>query len=407
MATLVSKELLINYDNATTYLNADGGITLQIEPNSLTNLPKTAAGLHYNSSTASAYATLTSAALEALFPNELAVPSKFDIGLRTAYRYHGSTEDANSAYITVNDTEYSKLILTTTVTDSTHTDITDITTTRDNTTIRCHVTKNNSATDIFSGIAVGANFYFKSYFTQLTCAAVASTAGVSAVSVSNATPYVGESVTYTATLASDDVIFYGWATDMSGTSFVSQDLSYTCSPTNDLVLYALSSSTSAPTSNHETYEGDIACLTDNNMDTYWRTSSEQLTGTYVQYMFYQPIFFIGLQTESITYPEECISDGTVLQITTDNGTTWETVGHFTGEASCTIVGVHKEGVNGIRIYVETPSNKKFCVNEIIMYYTIEKPVCNVIKAVYKKVDGVWTPWTDMLTLFEHGDTFTS
>ena len=407
MATIVEKELLINYDNVTTYVTADGGIILQIEPSSLTNLPNAAMGLHYNSAAASAYGTLTSAAMEVLYPSAAAIPIKVDVGLRDAYRYNGSTEDANSAYIVINGTEYCKSILTTSATDYIQLDVTDVTTTRDNTTIQCYVTKNNSSTSIFSGVAISTNAYFKFYFTQLTCAAVASTAGITGVTVSNQTPYVGESVTFTATLASEDVIFYGWSTDMSGTSFVSQDLSYTCSPTEDMVLYALSSSTSAPTSNHETYEGDIAYLTDGNYDTYWRTSSEQLTGTYVQYMFYQPIFFIGLQTESITYPEECISDGTVLQITTDNGTTWETVGHFNGQASCTVVGIHREGVNGVRIYVETPSNKKFCVNEVIMYYTITKPVCNVIKAVYKKVDGVWTLWTDMLSLFEHSDTFTS
>ena len=124
-------------------------------------------------------------------------------------------------------------------------------------------------------------------------------------------------------------------------------------------------------------------------------------------MFFQPIFFIGIQTYSTTYPEESITNGTALQITTDNGVTWETVGYFTGSPDCTIAGIHKDNVNGVRLYVEKASNTKFCVNELILYYTIEKPVCNVIKAVYKKVDGVWTAWTDMLTLFEHGNTFTS
>ena len=143
------------------------------------------------------------------------------------------------------------------------------------------------------------------------------------------------------------------------------------------------------------------------METYWRTNSEQLTGTYVQYMFFQPIFFIGLQVESITHPEECITSGTVLQVTTDNGVTWETVSRFTGEPSCTLVGIHKDNVNGIRIYVDEPSNTKLCVNEIIMYYTIEKPVCEIVKAAYKKVNGTWVQWTDMLTLFEQGNTLTS
>lgn len=406
MSTLIPMELLINYDNATTYLNADGGVKLQIQPSSLTGLPSCAAGLEYNSSLASAYATLKTEAMNALYPNEYAVPTKVDVGVKNAARYRGSTEDANSSYVTINDAIYGKLILTTDVVDHTETDITDVTTTRDNTTIRCYITKNNSSTGFFNGVGVCSDYYFKFYFTQVNCAAVISTSGVSEVSVSNPTPYVGESVTYTATLASDDVIFYGWSTAMDGSAIISQDLSYTCSPTDDLVLYALSSSTSPPTTNHETYEGDISCLTDGNMDSYWRTNSEQLTGTYVQYMFFRPVFFIAIQTYSTTHPEESITDGSVLQLSYDNGATWETVGRFTGESICVIAGIHKENVTGYRIYVEKPSNTKLCVNEVTAYYTIDKPVCDVVKLVYKKVNGTWVEWNDMLTLL-NSDTFTA
>mgnify|MGYP003289122331 CR=1 FL=1 len=405
MSTIVTRELSIDYDNAKTYLTGDGAVSIPITPSSLIGKTNCAVGFYTNDSEASGCATLNSVAMEALYPNEYAIPHQLDTGVLNAYRYNGSTEDANSAYISINGTTYAKLILTKDETNYIQTGITDISTTRNNTTIQCCITKNNGSTSYLTGVAIATDCYFKLYFKQLTCAAVASTAGIAGITVSNPIPYVGESVTYTATLANDEVVFYGWATDMGGTNIVSQNLSYTCSPTEDLVLYALSSSTSAPTTNHETYDGNIACLTDNNYESYWRTSSEQATGTYVQYMFHQPIFFIGVQTESITYPDECITRGSVLQVTTDGGTTWETVGRFTGEPSCTIAGVHKENTNGFRIYVEEASNTKFCVNEIIMYYTVEKPVCNVIKAVYKKVNGVWTLHTDMLSLFEHGTAF--
>lgn len=49
----------------------------------------------------------------------------------------------------------------------------------------------------------------KFYFKQVMYHAVASTAGITAVSVFNPAPYVGESITYTATLASEnEVIMY-------------------------------------------------------------------------------------------------------------------------------------------------------------------------------------------------------
>lgn len=407
MSTIITRELSIDYNNCDTYMTVDSGVKIKITPSSLISKPNVAYGFSTSSTDAIGSVTLTPAAMEALYPNEYATPHEVDMGFYSCYRYNGSTSDENKVYINVNDTTYHTYLPTTDPLESYAYGITDITTSRDNTVIKCWATKNNESTSYITGVAVCANVYFKLYFKQLNCSAATSTAGVASVEVSNTTPFVGESVTFTATLASEDAVFYGWATDMSGTNIVSQDLQYTCSPTEDLVLYALSSSTSAPTTNHETYEGDIAYLTDNNMETYWRTSSEQTTGTYVQYMFYQPIFFIGLQAESVTYPEECITSGSVLQITYDDGATWETVGRFSGEPSCTIVGVHAENVNGIRIYVEKPSDNKFCVNELIMYYTIEKPVCDTVKAVYKKVDGVWTLWTDMLTLFEHATAFTS
>ncbi len=407
MSTIITRELSIDYANCETYMTADGGAKVKITPSSLIQKPNVAYGVSTNTSASTGYASLNSTAMQELYPNEYAIPQMADLGFYTAYRYNGSTGEENRLWFNVNGAEYAKLILTTEPSDYTQTEITDITTTRDNTKIQCHFNKNIDSTSYISGVAVCGNVYVKLYFKQLICAASASTSGIASVSVSNTTPYVGESITYTASLVNDDVIFYGWFADMNGTQLVSQDLVYTCSPTEDMVLYALSSSTYPPTTNHNTSEGNIAYLTDNNIETYWRTSSEQQIGTYVQYMFFQPIFFIGIQTYSTTYPEESITNGTALQITTDNGVTWETVGYFTGSPDCTIAGIHKDNVNGVRLYVEKASNTKFCVNELILYYTIEKPVCNVIKAVYKKVDGVWTAWTDMLTLFEHGNTFTS
>lgn len=395
MSVLISRELLINYDNATTYLTANNTLSLPYNSNGY----QTAIGIISSSSLASASATLNSAAMDILFPSDNAIPQEAELGVLDAKKNNGTVEEANSAYISINDTEYTKTILTNNPSSS-YEKVQGGLTSKNNTSINCFLTKDNSKTGGGSGVSVGSNYYLKLTFKQVSCYGVALAAGIGSITVSNYTPYVGDSVTFTANLVNDDVVFYGWSTVMDGSQIISQDLSYTCSPTDDLILYAVSSFSTPITTNYETLEGHTAYLYDSNFETYWRSNDNQSAGKYIECMFHQPIFFIALQVESIVNPSECLSDKNIFQITRDNGVTWETVARFTGQPSCTIAGVHKENVNGVRIYAEEDSDTKLSINEIMFYHTIERPVCNVIKAVYKKIDGNWVEMTDMLSLFE-------
>ena len=406
MSTLVIRELIIDYDNASTYLTAD--MTNMQLPYSSTSSsrPSTAIGIVPSSSLALATATLNSAAKDILFPSETAIIQSAEVGVASAYKYNGSVGEDNTAYVDINDTKYAELILTNNPVDH-HQGILSVLTDKNNTTLKCCLTKDNSKTGGGSGVSVGSNYTFKLTFKQVSCYGAILTAGIQSIDVSNYMPYVGDTVTFKANLVNENVTFYGWSTAMDGSQIISQDLEYTTTVTDDLILYALSDSNPMPTTNYETLEGHPMFAMDGNPTSYWRTSNNQVEGSYLEFLFYQPVFFIGVEAESFTFPLECFSSNTALQITTDGGQTWQTVGKFNGEPSCTVVGIHKDGVNGIRFYAETSSNMPLCINELIMYFSMQRPVCNAIKAVYKKINGAWVVWTDMLTLFDSGKIFTT
>ena len=406
MATLITKQLTIDYNNAAQYLTADmSKLEIPFEGNS-SSRPDTAIGLGASNSLAEATATLTSAAKDILFPTLTAICQSAEVGVESAYKYNGSIEEANSAYVSINGTKYSHFILTNNA-SSHHEDITSGLSTRNEMDIKCGITKNNSKTGGGNGVTVGSNYTFNLTFKQVMCYGAILTAGIQSIDVSNYSPYVGDTVTFKANLVNENVTFYGWSTAMDGSQIISQDLEYTCVVTDDLVLYALSDSNSIPTTNYDTAEGHPMYAMDGNPMSLWRTSGNQVQGSYLEFFFYQPVFFIGVEAETFTYPDECFSEYTLLQITTDGGQTWETVGQFDGLPSCTIAGANRENVNGVRFYTSQTSDKPLCINELIMYFSIVKPVCDTIKAVYKKVDGQWVLWTDMLTLFDSGKHFTS
>lgn len=74
------------------------------------------------------------------------------------------------------------------------------------------------------------------YFYQYSCAANAAGNGIANTSVSNAAPYQGESVTFTAALKSG-ATWHGWYSDAACTQLVSTSQTYTTAA-SDLTLYA-------------------------------------------------------------------------------------------------------------------------------------------------------------------------
>lgn len=74
------------------------------------------------------------------------------------------------------------------------------------------------------------------YFWQYSCVASKGGNGVEIATVSNASPYQGDSVTFTATLKSG-AVWHGWYSDAACTQLVSTAQTYTTSAA-DLTLYA-------------------------------------------------------------------------------------------------------------------------------------------------------------------------
>ena len=77
------------------------------------------------------------------------------------------------------------------------------------------------------------------YFNQYNAQALISDSatGIQSASVSNLTPYYGDTITFSVKLA-QDVTFDGWYSDSACTQLVSTDQNYSVSPSSDITLYA-------------------------------------------------------------------------------------------------------------------------------------------------------------------------
>ena len=77
------------------------------------------------------------------------------------------------------------------------------------------------------------------YFNQYNAQALISdgSTGIQSASVSNLTPYYGDTITFSVKLA-QDVTFDGWYSDSACTQLVSTDQNYSVSPSSDITLYA-------------------------------------------------------------------------------------------------------------------------------------------------------------------------
>ena len=192
---------------------------------------------------------------------------------------------------------------------------------------------------------------------------------------------------------------------------ICSDILYTSDFTPPTEAYTVENEVDTPveieaSSNYGTYAGNIMNLTDGDTSTYWWTDSAQSASQFVAFTFSKPIIFNGLTAQTLNNTGDCISSGTVLQASTD-GSTWTTVGNFTGEAECTFSDLNEKNVVAVRIYVETASNKWLCVNEITLDYIEQTDQLYLkvndawiaVNTVYQKTNGAWIVKNDLSTLF--------
>ena len=220
MATEKSFQLYINEDNVKQYFSTSGGA-----------LNGAAIGGKYitmRTSSTTARFTMNDAGRDVLFPSAAAIAHKVDVWAQTIASLNSSKNTINVAIAGQNAI----------TTERIHTSLTEHTG-----SVSGSFTKSNTSTVYVVKIANGfhaagvRDTSITAYFTQYSCAASKAGNGVKNVSVSNAAPYAGETVTFSAELY-NGANFDGWYSDESCTQLVSSNLTYSITAAADLTLYA-------------------------------------------------------------------------------------------------------------------------------------------------------------------------
>ena len=219
MATEKSFQLYINEHNVKQYFTTSGGALNGAAINSKYITMRT--------SSTTARFTMNDAGRDVLFPSSAAKAHKIDVWAQSISTLNSSKNTINVAIAGQNaiTTERIRTSLTE------HTGSVSGTFTKSNTSA-VYVLK------IANGFhAAGVrDTSITAYFTQYSCAANKVGNGVKNVSVSNAEPYEGETVTFSAELY-NGANFDGWYSDESCTQLVSSSLIYSTTAA-DLILYA-------------------------------------------------------------------------------------------------------------------------------------------------------------------------
>lgn len=227
MATSITKQITIDYGNASDWLTADG---VSLNTNAF---GVTAAFRLYMNGATTGHAVLNAAAMEALFPTPTSRPYQLD---HTMYVGRLTKNSSNYCALQFDGVDVHKAtdLKSMAGTEFTLNAITDsaVTASTRNSAIRyeCHT---NSTVN-----AVGAgDIVMTLYFWQYAFAAQVAGNGIKSASVSNSSPYEGDSVTYTVTLK-PGATWNGWYSDAECTQLVSTEQSYTVVAGADTTLYA-------------------------------------------------------------------------------------------------------------------------------------------------------------------------
>ena len=224
MPNVVGRTLLIEYGDAETYLTASN-CSLDVKV-----LGVEMAVRKYLQSQ-NGYATLNSTAMDILYPNSTAHPIKMDSEYRA-----GLLSSSSAPYIETqfNGTTVLKHTVETTTPGETFADsnivATAISNSTKSSTLRFHLYCARTQALAMNNISLTL------YFNQYACSANTAGNGVESASVSDATPWDGDSVTFTATLKSG-ATWHGWYSDAACTQLVSTAQTYTTNAA-DLTLYA-------------------------------------------------------------------------------------------------------------------------------------------------------------------------
>ena len=219
MATEKSFQLYINKDNVEHYFTASGGVLngAQISTKYIT----------MRTSSTTATFTMNDAGRDVLFPSAAAIAHKVDVWAQAIATLNSNKNTINVAIAGQNAI----------TTERIHTSLTEYTG-----SVSGSFTKSNTSAvyvikilNIFHAAGV-RDTSITAYFTQYSCTANKSGNGVKNVSVSNAEPYAGETVTFSAELY-NGANFDGWYSDKSCTQLVSSSLTYSTTAA-DLTLYA-------------------------------------------------------------------------------------------------------------------------------------------------------------------------
>lgn len=219
MPTVESKSITIDRSNVTQYVTANG---VTLDTSYLGN------DVAFRSSKKTGYAVLNDAAKAVLYPNASAHPLKADSTMQI-----GASTKNNNNYVELQfggTAVHHQLCANA---NETKTDLTDsaITGSTSSTEIRYKVNINS----LFVA-AIVTHTILTLYFNKYACVAIIAGNGVTSASVSNATPWDGDSVTFTATIKGG-ATWHGWYSDAACTQLVSTSQTYTTSAA-DLTLYA-------------------------------------------------------------------------------------------------------------------------------------------------------------------------
>lgn len=223
MATVVQTTLQISEATVEQYCTADG-LSL--------NTGGYAIRLYLNGHTQGS-AILNDAAKEVLYPSATTHPFKIDSFMR-ANKSGGSM--TISLQFDGTDVHSESSGWGTGLKDKTKEGIADSVVVNSNrsTEIKWHI-KGSSTVSRFSIASTKLTFYFNQYEMQSLVGNNAN--GIQEATVSNASPYQGDTVVFTPKLV-QGATWVGWYSDAACTNLVSTDQNYSVSPTSDSTLYA-------------------------------------------------------------------------------------------------------------------------------------------------------------------------